>query len=66
MILPVCSLQLVPEQGEKPMEHGDLKERCDDQAEDMVRKVNMQPVSGSLAGIMPVFTTEKLTKSEIT
>ena len=55
----------MPEQGEKPMEHGDLKERCDDQAEDMVRKVNMQPVSGFLAGIMPIITTEKLTRKKI-
>ena len=35
----------MPEQGEKPAEHGDLKDMCDEHAEEMVRKVNMQPVS---------------------
>ena len=35
----------MPEQGEKPAEHGDLKDMCDEYAEEMVRKVNMQPVS---------------------
>ena len=41
----MCVVQLVPEQGEKPAEHGDLKDMCDEHAEEMVRKVNMQPVS---------------------